>query len=69
MRAGEEHTPLWPFSTTKNIEFNAKMSEGFEVAKAKVLLFVPRMLPAVQLISEDLYFKSRKVHLRVSIMH
>ena len=42
------------------VEFTAKISEGLGVAKAKVLSFVQRSLPSVQLISDDLYFKKSK---------
>ena len=52
----------------KNVEFKAKISEGLGVAKAKVLSFMQRNLPSAQLISQELYFKSRKVHHRVSIL-
>jgi len=42
------------------LDFKVKISEGLDVAKAKVLSFVRRTLPAAQLISEDLYFKKSK---------
>jgi hypothetical protein len=44
----------------KLVEFMAKMSEGLEVAKAKVLSFARRTLPSAQLVSEDLCFKKSK---------
>ena len=44
-----------------SVEFKANISEGLGVAKAKVLAFVQRTMNSAQLISEDLYFKNRKV--------
>ena len=44
----------------KLVEFMAKISEGFEVAKAKVLSFVWQALPSAQLMSEYLHFKKSK---------
>ena len=41
-------------------EFMEKISEGIEVARVKVLSFVQRTPPLVQLISKDLYFKKSK---------
>ena len=41
-------------------EFQARISEGLGVAKAKVLSFVRRTMNSAQLISEDLYFKKSK---------
>ena len=43
-----------------SVEFQAKISEGLAVAKAKVLSFVQRTMNSAQLISEDLYFKKSK---------
>ena len=42
-----------------SFDFDTKISEGLEVAKAKVLSYV-RMMNSAQLISEDLYFKKSK---------
>mmetsp|Transcript_3889 Transcript_3889/g.4566 ORF Transcript_3889/g.4566 Transcript_3889/m.4566 type:complete len:178 (+) Transcript_3889:93-626(+) len=41
-------------------DFTVKISEGLEVAKAKVLTFVRRSISGAQLISEYLYFKRSK---------
>jgi len=42
-----------------SFDFDTKISEGLDVAKAKVLSYV-RMMNSAQLISEDLYFKKSK---------
>ena len=44
----------------KIVDFKSKISEGLQVAKAKVLSFVRRTMPAAQLISHDFYFKQSK---------